>query len=108
MKQLAWHAVFLRPIEMFCPTKLGLEEYCFSACCLDSIQDLKNGDLVLPANAKDGTKGAHMKLFKPLNMPAGQCPGLAPMEKRRKTNGTVDLELRGESDVVLVEPPSAN
>ena len=73
---------------------------------LGSTQDLKIGDLVLPADAKDGTKGTHMQLLQLLNVPEVQCPSLMPLE-RRCDNGTVDLELCGESDVLLVEHPIA-
>ena len=81
IKQLSWHAVLLHPDDMSCLTKLGLEEQCFSACCLDSIQDLKIGDLLLPADAEDGTKSTHMKLLQLHNAEAVQCPYLAPIEK---------------------------
>ena len=105
IKQWAWHAVFLHPDDMSYPTKVGLEKHCFNVCCLDSIQDLKIGDLVLPA--KDGTEGIYTKLLQLLNVPAVQCPGLAPIEKKCKSNRTADLELRRKSDVVLVEHRSA-
>ena len=47
-----------------------------------------------------------MKLLLLLKALAVQCPGLAPIQKRCENNGSVDLELHGESDVVLVEHPS--
>ena len=55
------------------------------------------------ADAKDGMKGMHMKLHQMLNVLVIQCPGLAPIEDRCANYGTADLELCGESDVVLVE-----
>ena len=85
------------------PTKLGFEEHRFNACCLGSVQDLKIGDLVLPAEAKDGTKRRRRKLLQLLDVPLVQRPGLRPLEKRCENKGTVDLELYGESDVVLAE-----
>ena len=74
-----------------CPTVLG------------SVQDLKIGDLVLPADAEDGTKSTHIEWFQLLAVPAVQRPGVTPIKKRCENNGTVDLALCGEWDVVLVE-----
>ena len=88
---------------MSCLTKLGLEELSFNARCLGSTQDLKIGDLVLPADAEDGTKSTHIEWFQLLAVPAVQRPGVTPIKKRYENNGTVDLELCGEWDVVLVE-----
>ena len=44
-----------------------------------------------------------MKLLQLLSEPAVRCPGLAPTEWSCENNGTVDLELSGESDDVLLE-----
>ena len=92
---------------MSCPAKLGLEEYCSNARYFGCTRNLKTGDLDLPADAKDGTKSTHMKLVQLLNEPVVHLPGLAPLEKRCKDTGTVDLEHCEESDVVLAERPSA-
>ena len=63
IKQLAWHAASFYPNDMSCPTKLRLGEHCFGARCLGSIHELKVSDLVLPADAKNGTEGTHMELL---------------------------------------------
>lgn len=52
---------------------------------------------------EDRTAGTHMELLQLLGVPAVQCPGLAPIEDRCANYGTANLELCGESDVVLVE-----
>ena len=72
-----------------------------------SMQDLKFGDLVLPADTKYERRGMDMELLWLLDVPAVQRSGLAPTEERCESDGIVDLELCGESLVVLVLHPSA-
>ena len=62
-----------------------------------------------PASGGQGwnEQRAYVELLQLLNAPAVQCPGLTRLEKRCDKNGTVDLEFRGESDVVLVQHPGA-
>ena len=48
-----------------------------------------------------------MKLLLLLKALAVQCPGLAPIQKRCENNGSVDLKLCGQSDVVLAEQQTA-
>ena len=67
------------------------------ARCLGSVQGLHVGDLVLPADTKEGTKDTHMELLQLLEMPAVQRSGLAPTEEKCEKNGSVDLELCEES-----------
>ena len=59
-----------------------------------------------PASLR-GTEGMHVKLLQSLDVAEVQCPGPGPVEKRCEDNGTVGLQLCGESDVVLGEHPSA-
>ena len=108
MGAFACYAVFLHSNDMSCLTKRGLEEHCFNACHLDCVQDLKISDLVLPVDIEDGTEDTYRKLLQLFNVSTVQCPGLGPLEKRCENNGTVDLQLREGSNVVLIEHPSAN
>ena len=72
---------------------------------------------VLPADAKDGVKGIHMELLKLFDVSRRarawncwsclMCPDLEPIEERCENNDTVDPELCEQSNVVLVEHPSA-
>ena len=62
--------------------------------------------LFLTADVKSGTKGARVKLLQLLCVLAVQCPGLAAIEERCENDGTVDLELCAETDIVLVEHTS--
>ena len=108
-KQKAWHAEFLYPEDMSRSTELGFEERnCFNALCLSSIQDVKIGQLALPVDVKDGMEGRIMKMLQLLNVQEIECPGLTSIQKTCENNAIVDLELLvGQSDVVLVEHPSA-
>ena len=91
----------LHPDDTPSPTKLGLEEHCFNARCLGSIQSREAYHFVPPADAIDGTKGMSIKLLQPLDVPAVRCPGLASTEDTCENNGILDLELCEEWDAVL-------
>ena len=67
------HVLFPHPGHLPCPMKLGLEEHCFNAFCLGFIQDLKVGDLVLPVDGKDGTKGMHTEWLQQLGQYSDNC-----------------------------------
>ena len=82
IKQSARQAVFLHPDDTPSPTRLDLEEHCFNARPLGSVQNLKAGHLALPADAKNGTEGTSVKFLQPLEVPAVRCPDIAPMREQ--------------------------
>ncbi|KAI0240636.1 hypothetical protein LSAT2_008617 [Lamellibrachia satsuma] len=50
-------------VQMTWRTPMAFQERCVKASGLATVQDLYIGDSVLPADSKDGAKGAHVKLL---------------------------------------------
>ena len=88
-------------------TKMGFQERFVNASGLATVQNLYIGDSVLPADVKEGAKGAHVKLLQLFVVPAVQGPYLTPVEKRSENHNIVYFQLCGEAHVVLVENSGA-
>lgn len=66
---------------------------------------LVDSDMVLSMNSEKGKKSKHVKFVQLFDVPSVQNPGLISIQERRDNHSSVDFQICGDMDFVLMQPP---